>query len=150
MPVLNPEHLLEQADRIIAPPGGGAPRQADLRRAISNAYYAIFHAVVTEAADAFIGRTRRQTPAYGLVYRSGEHRSLLRLCEDVAKPKLPERYLTYEPTGGFGSDLVAFATAVVDLQEKRHLADYHPLFRAGMSEAVSAIATSRTALTRFN
>ena len=70
MPVLNPDHLLEQADRLMASTGRGAPRQADLRRAISNAYYGVFHAVVTEAADHFVGRTQRQTPTYGLVYRS--------------------------------------------------------------------------------
>jgi len=116
---------------------------------MSSAYYGIFHAVVTEAADNFVGRTQRQTPIYGLVYRSIEHRSLLRLCEDVMKPKLPEKYVKYEPTGGFGPDLIALATAVVDLQEKRHLADYDPLFRVGMSDAILAVATGRTALVRF-
>jgi len=133
----------------MAPPGRGAPRQADLRRAISNAYYGVFHAVVTEAADHFVGKTQRQTPIYGLVYRSIEHRSLLRLCEGVKKATLPERYSKHEPTGGFGSDLIALAIAVVDLQEKRLLADYDPLYRVGMSDAVLAVATGRTALVRF-
>lgn len=149
MPVLNPDHLFEQADRLIAPPGGGAPRQADLRRAISNAYYGIFHAVLTEAADYFAGKSQRQTPIYQLVYRSIDHRSLRRLCEDVKKKTLPEKILQYEPTGGFGQDLIALTTAVVDLQEKRHLADYDPLFRVGMSDAVLAVATGRTAMARF-
>lgn len=149
MPVLNPDHLLEQADRLTAPPGGGAPRQADLRRAISNAYYAIFHPVVTEAADDFAGRTQRQTPRYALVYRSIDHRAVLKLCQDVIKPTLPTKYSKYEPTGGFGADLIALANAVIDLQEKRHLADYDPLFRVGTSEAVLAVATGRAALVRF-
>jgi hypothetical protein len=149
MPVFNPDHLLEQADRLIAPPSRGAPRQADLRRAISNAYYGIFHAVVTEAADHFVGRTHRQTPTYGLVYRSIEHRSLRGLCEDVKKATLPARYSKYVPTGGFGLDLIPLATAVVDLQERRHLADYDPLFRVGVSDAVLAVVTGRTALVRF-
>ena len=148
MPVLNPDHLLEQADRLMAPRGGGVPRQADLRRAISNAY-GVFHAVVTEAADDFVGRTQRRTPRYGLVYRSIDHRSLRKLCEDVKKTKLPEKYSKYEPVGGFGADLIALATAVVDLQEKRHLADYDPHFRVEMSDAVLAVATGRTALDRF-
>jgi hypothetical protein len=149
MPVLNPDHLLEQADRLIAPPGGGAPRQADLRRAISSAYYGIFHAVLTEAADDFAGKTQRQTRRYELVYRSIDHKSLRRLCEDVAKTALPAKYSKYEPPGGFGADLIALATAVVDLQEKRHLADYDPLLRVSASDATLAVATGRAALLRF-
>ncbi len=149
MPVLNPDHLLEQADRLITPPGGGAPRQADLRRAISNAYYAIFHAVVAEAADVLVGKTHRASPRYALVYRSIDHKSLRELCENVKKKTLPEKYSKYSPKGGFGSDLIALAAAVVDLQEKRHLADYDPLFRVRMSDAVLAVATGRTALSRF-
>ena len=83
MAVLNPDHLLEQADGLIVPPGGGAPRQADLRRAISNAYYAVFHAVVTQAADELVGKTNRTTPRYALVYRSIDHSSLRKVCENV-------------------------------------------------------------------
>lgn len=149
MSVLNPEHLFDQADRLIAPHGGGAPRQADLRRAISNAYYGVFHAVVTAAADDFVGRTKRQTPRYALVYRSIDHGSLRGLCTNVEKTTLPKKYIKYEPRGGFGPDLTALATAVVELQEKRHAADYDPLFRVNMTDAVLAVATGRTALIRF-
>src|SRR5271165_6423098 len=115
MPVLNPEHLLDQADRLITPPTGGAPRQADPRRAISTAYYAIFHALLTEAADDLAGRTRRESPRYALIYRSIDHSSLRALCEDVMKANMPAKYTSYIPTGGFGSDLKAVAAAVVDL-----------------------------------
>jgi hypothetical protein len=149
MAVLNPDHLLEQADRLITPFSGGAPRQADLRRAISNAYYGLFHAVATEAADDLVGRTQRHTPRYALVYRSIDHRSLRGICEEVIKPTLPARYRAHEPRGGFGDDIIALATAAVDLQEKRHSADYDPLFRARMSDAVLAVATARTALVRL-
>ena len=52
MPVPDPAHLLEQAERLAAAPAKGQPRDADLRRAISTAYYAIFHAILTAAADS--------------------------------------------------------------------------------------------------
>lgn len=149
MAVLSPDHLLDQADRLITLPAGGAPRQADLRRAISSAYYGLFHAVVTEAADDFVGISHRQTPRYSLVYRSVDHRWLRTLCEDIAKPTLPIRYRNYQPTGGFGPDLAAFSAALVDLQEKRHLADYDPQLRVRMSDAISAVDTGRAALIRF-
>lgn len=149
MPILNPDHLLDQADRLIAPVGGGAPRQADLRRAVSNAYYALFHAVITQIADDLAGRVDRNSPRYALVYRSVDHKALRRLCEDVTKPNLPNKYSGYAPRAGFGADLTAVATAVVDLQEKRHLADYDPLYRVRASDAAIAVATSRNALLRL-
>jgi len=148
MAVLNPDHLLDQADRLITSPGGGAPRQADLRRAISSAYYAVFHTVVTEAADILIGKKHRSSPRYALAYRSITHSSLGKLCEDVIKTPLPKKYSKYL-IDDFGLDLIALATAVVDLQEKRHLGDYDPLFRVRMSDAVLAVTTGRTALIRF-
>ena len=155
MPVLNPDHLLEQADSLIAPVGRGASRQADLRRAISNAYYALFHAILTGVADDFVGRTSRQTPRYSLVYRSVDHASVRALCnvltsEDYKKKrKLSPKYILHEPAGGFGADLLEVATAFTDLQEKRHLADYDPLYRVRLSDAVLAVATARAALRRL-
>jgi hypothetical protein len=149
MSILDPDHFLDQADRLIISTGGGVPRQVDLRRAISSSYYALFHAVTTEAADDLVGRTHRQSPRYQLVYRSIEHRSLLRLWQDIVKTTLPAKYAGYEPTGGFGPDLQAFADAVIDLQEKRNRADYDPLFRVTRSEALPATETGRAALARF-
>ena len=149
MAVLNPDHLFDQADKLSAPPAGGAPRQADLRRAISSVFYGVFHAVLTKATDDIVGRTKRHTPRYALVYRSINHRSLRTLCEDIVKPKLPDKYRKFEPKGGFGSDLEALATALIELYEKRHAADYDPLYRISMSDAVLVAKTGRTALDRF-
>lgn len=149
MAVLNPDHLLDQAIKLTTVPAGGAPRQVDLRRAISSAYYAVFHAVVTGAADDFAGATHRHTPRYELVYRSINHSSLRRICDTVVKTTLPEKFQKYAPKKGFGPELEALANAVIELQEKRHLADYDPLFHAKSSDAVMAIATARTALDRL-
>ena len=150
MAVLNPDHLLDQAARLLTAPGGvGAPRQADLRRAISTAYYGLFHAIVTHLADDFGGKTKRNTLRYELLYRSIDHRALKRICNDITKRTLPERYLRYLPPGGFGTDIEAVATAIVDLQEKRHQADYDPRFRVSASDASLAIKTAQTALQRL-
>lgn len=129
MAILNPEHLFEQADKLISPPPAGPPRQVDLRRAISSAYYGVFHATLTAAADEFVGVTKRSTTQYSLVYRSVDHRSLRELCSEIKKPTLPAKYTPYEPRNGFGPNIKAFAAAVVEMQEKRHAADYDPLIR---------------------
>tara|TARA_R110002167_G_scaffold357510_1_gene573031 strand:- start:871 stop:1380 length:510 start_codon:yes stop_codon:yes gene_type:complete len=149
MALLNPAHLLEQADQLVAPAAGGAPRQADLRRAISNAYYAVFHTVISQAADDFIGKAQRQNPRYALVYRSIDHRSLRELCKDIQKPTPPAKLKPYIPKFGLGSDLTALGAAVIDLQEKRLSADYDPLYRVRLSDASLAVATARTAIERF-
>src|SRR5438477_676262 len=43
----------------------------------------------------------------------------------------------------------AFAAAVLELQEKRHSADYDPSIRVKTSDAILAISTARSALNRF-
>jgi hypothetical protein len=149
VPVLNPEHLFDQARALIGPPPAGPPRQADLRRAISACYYAIFHATLTAAADLVVGAVHRPTPRYELVYRSISHRWLRELSEGVAKANLPNRIKAYAPQSGFGPDLVAFASAVVEIREKRHSADYDPLFRVVTSEALLALRAAERALDRL-
>jgi uncharacterized protein (UPF0332 family) len=147
--ILNPEHLFEQAKKLVDVPVGGRPRQADIRRAISTAYYGTFHATVTAATDMYVGATKRVNSQYGLVYRSVSHQRLRELCEKVCK-SLPARYAPYAPPAGFGSNIAAFATGVVELQQKRHKADYDPMIRMTRSDAVAAIATARAALVRYD
>lgn len=149
MAILNPEHLFEQADWLIARQSG-RPRQVDIRRAISAAYYGLFHAIVTAAADQFVGVTNRDRSHYGLVYRSVDHKWLRDLCKEVQKPTLTNRFKPYEPRHGFGQNIVAFAIAAVELQEKRHAADYDVMVRMNQSDAALAIGTARAALRRFN
>ena len=147
MPVLNPDHLLDQADQLTTPPdGGGAPRQADLRRAVSSAYYAIFHAILTGAADSLVGSSNRHTTRYELVYRSVNHKSLREICDEIVKPNLKPKYGKYEPKGGFGPHMIGLAIVIRELQEKRHLADYDPLFTVKTADALLLIKTARTAL----
>ena len=146
MALLNPEHLFDQADQLAAAPANGAPRQANLRRAISTAYYALFHAIVTDVADQLAGAGQRSSPQYAMVYRSVAHRDISDLCTNIVKQKIPEKYKPFQPPGGFGADLLAVANAFVDLQEKRHSADYDPLYRVTASDVDLTLQTARAAL----
>jgi hypothetical protein len=145
----NPDHLFEQAEKLVAPPVAGRPRQVDLRRAISAAYYGLFHFCLAAAADEFVGVTQRATGRYTLVYRSIDHKTLKELCAETRKATPPAKYLPYFPRGGFGSSIQAFSTAAMELQEKRHLADYNPQPRFKTSEAKLAVSTARSAVLRF-
>ena len=149
MTIPNVDHLLDQAERLITATGRGAPRQVDLRRAISNAYYALFHAVSIAGADEIVGRAKQSEPLYALVYRSIDHRALRQLCEDLVKSTLPARYSRYVPGGFPVLGIGVFAFAMVDLQVKRHSADYDPMIRLSVLDARMAIRTARRALTLF-
>src|ERR1700694_340759 len=148
--ILNPEHLFEQPDRLIEPPPAGPPRQVDVRRAISAAYYGGFHAALTAAADQFVGVVKRSTSQYTLVYRSVDHKIIREVCLEVKKPQLTDKYARHAPAAGFGPDIQAFAAAILELQEKRHSADYDPSIRVKTSDAILAISAARSALTRFH
>jgi hypothetical protein len=149
MAIVDPSHLLAQANLLISPIGGGAPRQTDLRRAISNAYYAVFHSILTAVADQFVGKARRKSILYSVVYRSVGHKTLRGVCENIQKKPIPAKYSGCAPKDDFGPDLSALAAALVELYEKRHLADYDPLFRANRSDAALLVGTARTAVNRL-
>lgn len=149
MTVPNPEHLFEQAEQLLGLSASRRPRQVDLRRAISNAYYAVFHATLTAGADYAVGRGRRSSAQYGLAYRSVDHRIFRELCKEVQKTTLTAKYLKHAPRNGFGSNIASFAQAVVELAIRRESADYDPLANFKRSDSRLAITLGRRALSRF-
>jgi hypothetical protein len=114
------------------------PRETDLRRAMSAAYYAVFHAIASAAADSIVPANKRATEQYARVYRSINHGALRKLCERVRGKN-----------SDFGNDIREFAAAVPDLQEKRHSADYDPLFKAIRSDTTLTIAAAQSAISQF-
>jgi hypothetical protein len=149
MAILNPEHLLDQADALLSQTRGGARRQVDLRRAISAAYYAVFHTVMIAAADRIVGRNKRSAPQHALVYRGIDHRALSNFCMMASRPSLPSKYLSCCPGGGFGSAIQSFSRAVIDLQLQRHSADYDPGQYIDASEAGAWIRIARDSIAQW-
>ncbi len=143
---MNPDHLLDQAERLLTPTRPGSRRQADLRRAISAAYYAVFHSLLRAAADEFVGTKQRRSARYTLVYRSIDHRTLRELATEARKQQASSKYAPYVPEGGFEPGLVKFSRIVRDLRDKRHAADYDPLARFTPSDAEKVVATARDAM----
>jgi hypothetical protein len=146
--VLNPDHLFQQANKLITGQTG-PPRQVDIRRSISVAYYATFHATITAAVDQFVGITNRDRSEYGLVYRSVSHAWFRDLCKEVQKPVLSSKFKPHAPANGFSRDIVVFSEAIVQLQQKRHSADYDVMIRMNKSDAILAIKTAEAALRHF-
>ena len=106
---MNSPDLIE-ASRALTESGRGRPTQARLRRAVSTAYYAVFHALAASVADLFIGRRRNR--AWHRAYRALEHGRAKGACQQG-------RAMREFPAG-----IRAFAKAFVVLQIERQRADY--------------------------
>jgi hypothetical protein len=138
-----PEHLFEQADGLTTAVDS---RHTDLRRAISNAYYGLFHFALTAAADMVVGTAERATSRYALVYRSVDHGRLRSLCDQI-KGTNPQK-IAFVPAGGFGS-IADFARITLNHYELRILADYDPSRPFTRNEAMVAVSEAREAIKMF-
>ena len=110
---MKPLDLIETA-RGLTESGPGDPTQARLRRAVSTAYYAVFHCLAATTADLFIGRQR--TPAWHRVHRAVEHGRVRNACREARAMR------------EFPVEIRNFAKTFVELQIARQQADYalHP------------------------
>lgn len=95
--------------------GRGRPRQSELRRAVSMAYYAMFHALAKQSADMLVGATRgnRSQRAWRQAYRSLEHGLAAAQCKRPIIRRFPV-------------EIQEFGEKFADNQQLRHAADYDP------------------------
>lgn len=112
--------LLEQADHL-ATRENRRPRQASLRRAVSDAYYALFHALTFEAATLIASNAKPEVIV--LIQRWFDHSSIYNACAIFAGSTLAgplARLAGATPL----PDLQLVARAFRELQQARHSADY--------------------------
>ena len=139
------DDLLDQGRRLAAL-GTGRPRQADLRRAVSSAYYALFHLLVQDAA-------RRISPGNSAllaqqVARAFAHGEMKQACNSVAG-NASVVLLAVQPLG-FSEDLRFVAREFVTLQEKRHDADYDMTQTYTRIDVLDVITRTQTAFSTWN
>lgn len=132
------DDLLSVADDLVST-RSRKPRQSNLRRAVSSAYYAMFHCLARCCADTLVGSRSadRSRPAWRQVYRALEHGLAKKNCKNQTIIKK------------FPKDIEDFANTFVSLQEKRHTADYDPFAQFTKQEVRSDIAATRNAIERF-
>jgi hypothetical protein len=144
----DPVQLLALARELVAK-DKAAPSDAHVRRAVSTAYYALFHAVLRAAADRFVGAAETQSAAFAIVYRSFDHGHMRTMCValnvTVLKGELRQRLLR----DSVGADARRFAANFVELQLARQRADYDP--HAAYTAVDAAILTdgSEAAIAAF-
>jgi hypothetical protein len=147
--VLNPEHLIELAIQLRTIRPGRKPRQVDLRRAISTAYYAVFHKVLTAVADEFVGKNARNSSRYRLIYRSIDHKAIRRTCEEAYRLKPGQKLTKILPPEGFNQQIRNFASDFMRLQELRHEADYDPGQFVSSVDATFSVYLASSAIAAF-
>ena len=109
------------------------PSQANLRRALSTAYYAIFHSLAATVADALMGKGR--SDAWHQTYRALEHGSAKRACENLQVMR------------EFPPEIQRFARTFSDLQNTRQRADYALDGRYDKSDVLLEIGRAEEAIT---
>ena len=132
---MNAPDLIEAA-RALVESGGAPPTRARLRRAVSTAYYAMFHTLAASAADLFIGTER--SPAWHRAYRALEHGRAKSACRQV------------QAMQEFPAEIRNFAKAFAVLQIERQKADYALGTEAyEKSDVLVRIASVEQAISRF-
>ena len=130
------DDLIEAAELLISG-GSGRPKQAMLKRAVSTAYYALFHALAYNNVDALLGWGLQSPYDWEIVspiYRAIEHgptkTALARLPRDHAQ------------TDAF----IRVASAFAELQKQRMVADYDPRPAFTLPAVRELIAVAREAI----
>ncbi len=110
------DELLQQAKELVHR-NPDNPTQADLRRSVSSAYYALFHLLIFEACLNWSNDISR--PGLARMFDHGMMKKVSKRVNDTSK--MP--YVGEDPV--MVGKLRSFAGLFVQLQEQRHEADYN-------------------------
>lgn len=142
--------LLQQSRRL-AQLDPMRPRQANLRRAVSSAYYALFHYLTDQACRTMIGTQLAQSPYRQIIARGFDHGTMKEACRRFAGGTLPRAMSRRLPHGVVvPTALRNVARAFVELQEQRHSADYDLSQTFTRAEVLALVRQAEHALTQFD
>jgi len=93
---------------------------ANLRRAVSSLYYAMFHTLAEDAANLLADSTHAAgtRSAWERVYRALEHRRVKEIVSGTRKDR--------DILGNFPQEIQMFANTMSKMQDERNAADYDP------------------------
>ena len=110
-------------------------RQASLRRAVSNSYYALFHLLIREAVSNWKRPDQRAE-----LSRAFDHAPMKKASNQVSSAKFPG---SPKP---IVDQLKEVAKAFSELQEMRHLADYDSSKQWSRTDVLSIADKAKTAI----
>lgn len=144
MPI-NPQDLLDQAKRLIGSAPGAV--EADLRRGISAAYYALFHLLIQETMSSVV-----IDPSFRpKVARALQHGSMRNVC-DKYNPANQHAQGQYIAQAGHGfpqqiitPELRQVAATFIALHSAREMADYDDSVTVQHTDAFALVQQAETA-----
>ena len=136
---MNPARLINISTQLALSSGHTPERQDDLRRAVSTAYYAMFHALANSNANTLIGAPKNDddNAAWNRTHRALEHGAARSRFQHTGH---------MEP---FPNIVREFANTFNELQRERQTADYNPDHIFTLSGALQIIGHARQAIIRF-
>ena len=141
-----PNDLLEQA-RHLANRELKRPKQASLRRAVSTAYYALFHLLSIETAKNW----NRPAQRFAFARMLG-HGQMFKACEATGSEL--NKHFNGRPAPGGNLDVLKhlqlIAKTFAEMQEHRHNADYNGEIGWSRTDVLEKIKSVETALRSWN
>ena len=139
----NPDDLLRIALYLASGETGsglGRPRQTELCRAVSTAYYALFHTLARCCADMLVGVSpvARSQQAWRQTYRALEH--------GPAKNRCSRQNMLSK----FPPEIEDFGQRFITMQRERHAADYDPQAVFSRDRVIQLIEETARTIARFN
>lgn len=140
--------LLEQAEHLCRREAR-RPRQASLRRAISAAYYSVFHLLVASGAQHLVGQKSATSELRRSLARAYQHTAMRDVARQFAADD-PSPKVRLALSATLPPDLRVVDQAFVDLQEARHAADYDVGIGVRRTEVREIIVTANKAHRAWN
>lgn len=132
--MIDPLELIATCYKLVSQAADSSPSEGDLRRAISTAYYAVFHTLAASNAELIAGQpqTLMSSYAWERVYRRLDHGRAQNNLRGVTNQLSPN-----------GAN---FVQTFIDLQDLRQDADYNPNASITLSRTVNIIERAETAI----
>ncbi len=144
------DDLLQQAQQL-ATLDPRRPRQANLRRAVSAAYYALFHFLVEQSCRNAIGGQHERAPYRHVLGRAFVHATMRDACKSFAGGTLRDAVRKgLHPTFSVPPSVSDIATKYVELQDMRHLADYDLTEKFNRENVLTLVLEAETAIGAFS
>ncbi len=128
-------HLLRKEPR--------RPKQASLRRAVSAAYYALFHLLVHESSRRLISGTAHER-LRALAARAFDHGTMKKASRAFASGGIPPSLQSILPHGA-PAEIRQIANIFVSLQDARHSADYDVTLKLTRNETREFVGLAEAA-----
>jgi hypothetical protein len=115
------------------------PQQGNLHRAVSTAYYGLFHFLLEQAIQFLVGVKGGRTPLGKVLARAFMHGEMVAAAKTFAGGSLPPSLNQRLGVLSIPTPLRALAERFVTAQERRHLADYDLLETFWRRDVISLI-----------